>query len=67
MPASTVPLKIRVKFPNGSGAYLDPVFSSNSKLKPLDALVDDKPRHYPEGVYHLRYPKGGNRVGGTLL
>jgi hypothetical protein len=62
MPASTVRLKIRVKLPSGSRAYVDPVFSSNNKLKPLYGLVDGKPRHHPEGVYHLRYVKGGRRV-----
>jgi hypothetical protein len=62
MSVPTVPLKIRVKLPNGSRAYVDPVFSSNNKLKPLYALVDGKPRHHPEGVYHLRYMKRGKRV-----
>ena len=62
MPVPTVRLKIRVKLSNGSRAYVDPVFSSNNKLKPLYALVDGKPRHHPEGVYHLRYMKRGKRV-----
>ena len=30
MPAPTVFIKIRVKLPNGSRAYLDPTVSSNS-------------------------------------
>jgi hypothetical protein len=38
VPVPTVRLKIRVKLPNGSRAYVDPVFSSNNKLKPLYAL-----------------------------
>lgn len=50
MPAPTVRLKIRVKLPNGSRAYVEPVFASNNKLKPLYGLVDGKPRHHPEGV-----------------
>ena len=62
MPVPTVRLKIRVKLRNGSRAYVDPVFSSNNKLRPLYALVDGKPRHHPEGVYHLRYMKRGKRV-----
>jgi integrase/recombinase XerD len=62
MPVPAVRLKIRVRFPNGSRAYVDPVFSSNSKLKPSYALVDGKPEHHPEGVYNLRYVRGGKRV-----
>lgn len=62
MSAPTVRLKIRVRLSNGSRAYVEPVFASNNKLKPLYGLVDGKPRHHPEGVYHLRYLKGGNRV-----
>jgi integrase/recombinase XerD len=62
VPVPTVRLKIRVKLPNGSRAYIEPVFSSNNKLKPHYGLVDGKPRHHPEGVYHLRYMKNGKRV-----
>jgi hypothetical protein len=61
MPAPTVRLKIRVKLSNGSRAYIDPVFASD-KIKPMYGLVNGKPQHHPEGVYHLRYLKGGNRV-----
>jgi hypothetical protein len=62
MPAPTVRLKIRVKLSNGSGAYVDAVFVSNNKLKPMHGLVNGKPQNHPEGVYHLRYLRGGNRV-----
>ena len=62
MSAPTVRLKIRVRLPNGSRAYLEPVLASNNKLKPLYGIFDGKPRHHPEGVYHLRYLKGGSRV-----
>jgi hypothetical protein len=62
MSAPTVRLKIRVKLPNGSRAYVDPVFSPNNKLKPHYGLIDGRPQHHPEGVYHLRYVKGGKRV-----
>jgi hypothetical protein len=47
-------LKIRVKLPNGSCAYIEPVFSFNNKLKPHYGLVGGKPRHQPFrniGVY----------------
>ena len=62
MPVPTVGLKIRVKLSNGSRAYVDPVFSSNNKLKFLCGLVDGKPQHHPEGVHHLRYLRRGKRV-----
>ena len=50
-----VRLYIRVRLPDGSRQYADPVYLSNGKPKPLYALVDGKPEHHPEGVYHLRY------------
>ena len=49
MPVPAVRLKIRVRLCNGNRAYLDPVFSSNGKLKPLYAVVLGKPEHHPEG------------------
>src|SRR5258708_21612247 len=62
MPVPAVRLKIRVRLSNGSRSYVDPVFSSNGKLKPLYAVVNGKPEHHPEGVYNLRYVKAGKRV-----
>ena len=62
MPVPTVHLKLRVKLPDGSRAYVEPVYSANQKLKPLYGVVDGKHRHHPEGVYHLRYAKGGKRI-----
>ena len=62
MPVPAVRLKIRVRLSNGSRAYVDPVYSSNGKLKPLYAVVNGKPEHHPEGVYNLRYLKAGKRV-----
>src|SRR5271154_6042760 len=62
MPVPAVRLKIRVRLSNGSRAYVDPVYSSNGKLKPLYAVVKGKPEHHPEGVYNLRYLKAGKRV-----
>jgi hypothetical protein len=53
-----VRLKLRVRLPDGCRPYLDPVYSANNKLKPRYASVGGKPVHFPEGVYHLRYPKG---------
>jgi hypothetical protein len=44
-----VRLRIRVRLPDGSRPYLDPVTSSNRKLKPLYAVVDGEPEHHPEG------------------
>src|SRR5271167_4715302 len=62
MPVPVVRLKIRVRLPNGSRTYVDPVFSSNGKLKPLYAVINGKPEHHPEGSYHLRYVQGDRRV-----
>lgn len=62
MKSPVVRLKIRVRLPDGSRPYLDPVLSTNKKLKPLFALVNGQPEHHPEGVYHLRYVKGKKRI-----
>ncbi len=62
MPVPVVRLKIRVRLVNGSRPFLDPVFSANGKLKPLQAVVNGKPEHHPEGVYFLRYRKGEKRA-----
>jgi hypothetical protein len=51
MPVPFVRLKIRVRLSNGCRSYVDPIFSSNGKLKPLYAVVNGKPEHHPEGVY----------------
>jgi integrase/recombinase XerD len=60
--SSVVRLKIRVRLPDGSYPFVEPVFASNGKLKPLYAVVGGKQEHHPEGVYHLRYLSGGKRV-----
>lgn len=57
-----VRLKLRVRLPDGSRPYLDPVFSGNNKLKPGYALSDGKPVHFSDGVYHVRYLRGTKRV-----
>jgi integrase/recombinase XerD len=62
MPVPAVRLKIRVRLPDGSRAYVDPVLPPNTKLKPHYALIAGKPEYHPEGVYHLRYVKAGRRV-----
>jgi hypothetical protein len=62
MPVPAVRLKIRVRLSNGGRVYVDPIFSSNGKLKPLYAVLNGKPEHHPEGVYNLRYVKAGKRV-----
>lgn len=63
MKSPVVRLKIRIRLPDGSRPYLDPVPSGNGKLKPLYALVDGKPEHHPEGCYFLRYANAeGKRV-----
>ena len=62
MSAVAVRLKIRIQITNRPRAYVDPVFAGNGKLKPLFGVVNGKQEHHPEGVYSLRYLKGGKRV-----
>jgi integrase len=62
MKSPVVRLKLRVRLPDGSRPYLDPVFTGNHKLKPGYAMLDGKPVHFPDSVYHLRYMKGARRV-----
>ncbi len=57
-----VRIKIRVRHPDGTYPFLDPIESGNGKLKPLYAIVDGKVEHHPEGVYFLRYLKEGKRI-----
>jgi len=45
---------------------LNPAYSGNGKLRPFCAIVDGKPEIHPEGVYALRYLKGGVRVYHTV-
>jgi hypothetical protein len=62
MPVPTVRLKSGSSFPTVAAPTSNQLFLPNNKLKPLCGLVDGKPRHHPEGVYHLRYMKRSKRV-----
>jgi integrase/recombinase XerD len=62
MKVPVVRLKLRVRLPDGSRLYLGPVFSGNNKLKPGYATLNGIAAHFPDGVYHLRYLKGTQRV-----
>ena len=62
MKQPVVRLKIRVRLPDGSRPYLDPVPSAKGKLKPLFAFVDGNAEYHPEGVYFLRYAREGKRI-----
>jgi hypothetical protein len=64
MKAPVVRIKLRVRLPDGSRRYLDPVVSANSKLKSGYAILDGTATHFPDGVYNLRYLKGTRRVWG---
>jgi len=55
-------LHIRIKLPDGSRRYSEPVYSTNRKLRPFFALVDGKPEHHPEGVYHLRFLQNSKHI-----
>ena len=58
MKTPKVSVHIRFTRPDGSRHYLKPVFV-NRRLKPLYALVDKKPEHFPSGVYYMRYTQEG--------
>ena len=60
-------LYIRVHLSDGRHPFLEPVYSSNNKIKSFYELVDGKAEHHPEGSYYLRYPGLGSRRSGTLL
>jgi hypothetical protein len=58
---SPVSLYLRVRSAKG-WTYAKAVTASNGRLRPLYALIDGKPEHRPEGVYHIRYSVNGKRV-----
>jgi hypothetical protein len=41
-----VRLKIRVRRPDGSRPFLDPIFSGNGKLKPQYAVINGEAKHF---------------------
>lgn len=51
----TATLYIRITTEDGKRPYCRPVYLSKGRLKPLYAVVNRKPEHHPEGVYHLRF------------
>jgi integrase/recombinase XerD len=57
-----VRLYIRVRLASGKRIYANPAYAANGRIKPLYAVIADQLEHHPEGVYHLRYVKGGKRV-----
>jgi len=62
MAKKRVTLMLRVRTADGKYPFLVPVYSGKGRLRPLFALVNGKPEHHPEGVYHLRYSLGGKRM-----
>ncbi len=57
-----VRIYIRVKLPDGSQPFLDPVWSANRQIKKGWAIIDGTPKHFPGAVYYLRYAREGKRV-----
>ena len=59
-----VTIHIRIRKADGRQPYCSVVWadSKQRKLKPGWAIVNDRPEHHNEGVYHLRYTKAGRRV-----
>jgi hypothetical protein len=51
----TATLCIRITTKEGKKPYCKPVYLSKGRLKPLYAMVDDKPEHHSEGVYYIRF------------
>ena len=57
-----VRLYIRVRHADGRDVYADPAWNKNRSLRAGHALVGGQTAHHPEGVYYLRYARGGKRV-----
>jgi integrase len=57
-----VTLMLRIRTADGKRPFVPPVYAANGRLRPLYALVAGKVEHHPEGVYHLRYAKGDQRI-----
>ncbi len=62
MRAPKVRLYIRVRLTDGRDVYADPVWNRNRSLRGGYATVDGVHQHHPDGVYYLRYARGGKRV-----
>jgi hypothetical protein len=57
-----VALLLRVKTPNQQRPYLKPAVAANGKIRPLWAVYNNHPTHFPNGVYYLRYKQGKRLV-----
>jgi hypothetical protein len=57
-----VRLYIRVRLQDGNRPFVDPVFAAYGKLKPLYAIIDERPEHHSKGVYHLQHIKSVKRI-----
>lgn len=70
MANSKVALLMRVRLKDGKRIYAVPAVTKNGKFKPLDAVIDGRVEHHPEGVYVLRYREDGRliyrQVGGDV-
>jgi hypothetical protein len=51
----TATLYIRITTEDDKRPYCRPVYLSKGRLKPLYPVVNSKPEHHPEGVYHIRF------------
>src|ERR1700741_4606957 len=61
MPAK-VRLYIRPSFPDGTRPFLDPIFTTNHKLKSGVAVLHGREQRFEKYTYYLRYLKNGKRV-----
>ena len=62
MRSARVRLYLRVRLSNGRYQFLPPFTNRNQSLRSGYALVNNQPEYHPEGVYYLRYLRGGKRV-----
>jgi hypothetical protein len=57
-----VALLLRVKTTSQQRPYLKPVVAANGRIRPLWAIHNDQPTHFPDGVYYLRFKQGKRPV-----
>ncbi len=57
-----VALLLRVKTTSQQRPYLKPVVAANGRIRPLWAVYNDRPPHFPDGVYYLRFKQGKRLV-----
>ena len=57
-----VALLLRAKTRDGKRRYLNLALAANGKIRPLWAIYNNQPTHFPKGNYYLRYKRGKQLV-----